>query len=311
MERKIMKSLVVTFFCITMCFWICNTAYADMGPKPSVVVTFDGLGDEECYGTLLSKSESTGPSSVWDGTEDNAMHNENERFYYLDFDYDIWKAFVEYDDLDGFYFLQEAWRINETKELAWTYYPPKEFKILLYFPKKEIFVVSDIYERYAFDSYYTVEMDGIDISSAQYNEELSGDVRIEAYRSYDYVNELLSLFIRILITIAIEMLIALAFCFREKLQLVVLAIVNSATQIILNVLLNIINYNSGEVAFLRCYVFYEIIVFVIEAVVLSIVLNRVRTKKKAKWFITLYAFIANLVSFLVGVFLAQWLPTIF
>lgn len=71
------------------------TARADTGPKPSIHNTFENLGDEPCYGTLLSKQESTGPSSAWDGTEENAKHKENERYFYADLDYAIWHAFVE------------------------------------------------------------------------------------------------------------------------------------------------------------------------------------------------------------------------
>lgn len=44
-----------------------NSAYADLGPKPSVVINFENMSDELCYGTLLSQQPSTGPSSVWDG----------------------------------------------------------------------------------------------------------------------------------------------------------------------------------------------------------------------------------------------------
>lgn len=111
------------------------TASADTGPKPSVKVSFKSLGDELCYATLLSKTESTGPATVWDGTEENARHNENESYSYSELNHKIWKAFVDYKDSDGFYFLQCGWQINETKSLDWAYYPPEVFKILLYFPK--------------------------------------------------------------------------------------------------------------------------------------------------------------------------------
>ena len=147
------------------------TASADTGPKPSVRITFENLGDEECWGTLLSSKKSTGPSSAWDGNGEDARHNENPNGQYdwQDFGYDVWKAFVDYDEKDDYYFLQEAWQINETKELAWTYYPPNEFKILLYFPETEEYAVSGVYERYAFDSYFTVNMDGVKLS-VDYNE---------------------------------------------------------------------------------------------------------------------------------------------
>ena len=47
---------------------------ADTGPKPSVVVSFTGAGDEEFYGTLLSKNDSSGPAHVWDGKEETTEH---------------------------------------------------------------------------------------------------------------------------------------------------------------------------------------------------------------------------------------------
>ena len=43
------------------------TVNADMGPKASVRIQFEHMGDELCYGTLLSKEKSTGPASAWDG----------------------------------------------------------------------------------------------------------------------------------------------------------------------------------------------------------------------------------------------------
>ena len=103
------------------------TAKADMGPKPSVRIQFKNMSDDLCYGTLLSKEKCTGPAQVWDGTA------RNEQLY--DLDRNIWKAFVDYKDPDGYYFLQRGWTVSETGEIAWTYYPPEDFKILLYYPE--------------------------------------------------------------------------------------------------------------------------------------------------------------------------------
>lgn len=277
------------------------TASADTGPKPSVRITFENLGTEECWGTLLSSKPSTGPSSAWNGNEEDAQHNENPNGYYSyqKFGYDIWKAFVDYDEKDDYYFLQEAWQINETKELAWTYYPPNEFKILLYFPETGEYAVSGVYERYAFDSYFTVNMDGVKLS-VDYNEELSSDDRLNAYKSYNYGVEIGSLVARILITIIIEMGIALLFGYREKKQLLLLVGVNSGTQIILNVLLNIINYNSGEMVFVVFYVLFELVVFAIEAILFYHLLNKISIKQKPKWLAVVYALVANAVSFGAG-----------
>ncbi len=56
---------------------------------------------------------------------------------------------------------------------------------------------------------------------------------------------MLALGARIVLTILIEMLSGAAVWFQTEKQLLILAVVNIITQIILNVLLNVINYNSG------------------------------------------------------------------
>lgn len=287
------------------------TANADMGPKPSVRILFEHMGDELCYGTLLSEYESTGPASVWSGIEEDGWYKENENYSWATFDYETWKAFVEYEDPDGYFFLQEGWTVSETKEIAWTYYPPNRFKILLYYPETETFVSSGVYERYAFDTYYTVDMDGVTIDSVEYNEGLSGDERFEAYRSYNYRVEIVSLIARILATIAVEMVPALLFGFRKKKQLLLLVGVNAATQIVLNVLLNIINYNSGHWAFVFFYVLLELLVFGLEAIVYCVWMNRLSDKTKPAWFYVVYALVANGVSFVAGIYVANLLPGIF
>lgn len=297
------QKLTAFLLCTVMIFVFTLPISADLGPKPSVRVNFKNLGDELCYGTLLSQKESTGPQSVWDGNE--------EHIYNYDLDIDIWRKFVDYKDTDGYYFLQIGWQVNDTKQLAWTYYPPYSFKILLYFPESDTFAVSGICERYAFDTYYTVDMDGFEMGSVELDKEQSTDERIDAYRSYQWQGEILSLIARILITIAIEMVVAIVFGFRKKEQLLILVIANTVTQVILNVLLNVINYNSGQYAFVFYYVLFEIIVFALEAALYCKLLIKYSDPPKSKRFYICYAFVANAVSFAAGLCVAQLIPGIF
>lgn len=310
--------IFVLLIFLTTAMLFSSAVNADTGPKESVRIIFENMGDELCYGTLLSKTESTGPSSVWNGDENYAIHNENERFSYSNLDYKTWKAFVEYEDPDGYYFLQEGWAVNGTKKLEWTYYPPKSFKILLYYPETEQFLVSGICERYAFDTYYTVDMEGCTVNtggetigSVEYDENLSTDERIEAYRSYDYIKEFISFIARVIITVLIETAVALLFGFRSKKQLQLLIVVNIVTQIILNVFLNIINYKSGQIAFVLSYIFIEIVVFILEATVYCILMKKLSESHKKNIFYVLYALIANGISFGTGMLIAEWLPGIF
>lgn len=289
MKRKL-SQLIIVFLCMVMLFPI--GVNADTGPKPSVRIKFENMGDELCYGTLLAKEESTGPASAWDGKEENI----NLSFV----DRDIWEAFVNYEDSDGYYFLQWAWIVSDTKELSWTYYPPNEFKVLLYYPETNTFMVSDVCKRYAFDTYYTVDMDGIEIGSIKYDENLSSNQRLEAFKSYEFKNEVKALGCRMLITVVVEVLIGLLFKFRNK-ELLYILFINVITQIILNVLLNI--YTGFGYYFV--YLSLELLVFVIEAIFYCLMF------KKKKWHCVLYSVVANVSSFVIGLYLANLFPGFF
>lgn len=272
-----------------------NTVQADMGPKPSIVIDFSGLDGKTYYATLLSSEKSTGPFS--------ALNDNNHKYVHYqegDKDYDIFLKFAEYSeyqDADGFYFLQYFTDCSQTNQFSWTYYPPQVFKILLYFPETDSFIISDdYYERYAFDSYFTVEVSGTSISTE---------------KSYNYSTETLSLIVRIVLTIIAELGIALLFGFREIKQIRFIIIVNVITQVALNLILNLINYRSGELAFIVFYFILEVVVFAMEAVLYNWYLKTNSQKKVSGWKPGIYALTANTVSYALGFGLAYWIPSIF
>ena len=288
MLRKELSLLI----CLILVLNLPVTAKADIGPKPSVRITFTGIKGETYYGTLLSERRSTGPATAWDGYEEyRDWKPESEK--------PIWEKFIAYEDTDGYYFLQEWWDCSETNQLNWTYYPPTPFKILLYFPETDSFYVSDIYERYAFDSYFSVDLSEYATSP------------ITARQSYDYTWEVISLVARIVLTIALELAIALLFGYREKKALGFLAIVNVITQVVLNVALNIINYRSGSMGFTFASICMEIVVFAIEAITYKAVLHRYSEKEKVNRRGVTYALVANTASFAIGLWLAHLIPGIF
>ena len=288
MLRKVLSLLI----CLILVLNLPVTAKADIGPKPSVRITFTGIKGETYYGTLLSERRSTGPATAWDGYEEyRDWKPESEK--------PIWEKFIAYEDTDGYYFLQEWWDCSETNQLNWTYYPPTPFKILLYFPETDSFYVSDIYERYAFDSYFSVDLSEYATSP------------ITARQSYDYTWEVISLVARIVLTIALELAIAFLFGYREKKALGFLAIVNVITQVVLNVALNIINYRSGSMGFTFAFICMEILVFAIEAITYKAVLHRYSEKEKVNRRGVTYALVANTASFAIGLWLAHLIPGIF
>lgn len=312
-------------------------ASADTGPKPSVRVTFENMGDELCYGTLLSKTPSTGPARAWDGTEDG-------KYFFNGADETVWRAFVEFKDEDGFYFLQWFWRADENKALNWTYYPPQTFKILLYYPDRATksgaadnsaggatrdsetaaasgaFCVSDVLKRYAFHSYYFVNMAEIADNTG------GAAIPLPVTQGYDYSAEILGFFVRFIITLGVETLLALAFGLRTKRAFLTVLAANGATQVALNILLNVQLHFNNVYGVLPLYFFAELFVFVAEAALYCFIFGKrknggvsgsadenggkaaiVYSKKR----LILYAFTANLISFCIGLPLAILLPAVF
>lgn len=315
MKKRIWSILLCTMLLFTM---FTSTAMADIGPKPSVEIQFTGVDEGVTYyATLLSYHESTGPASAWDGNPLSSKEGDL-----------IWKAFVDYKDRDGYYFLQEYWDCTGKDQFRWGYYPPTPFKILCYFPETGTYAVSGIYERYAFDTYYKADlsdvMDHIESGQGQQAPIL------KAKKNYDYTWELISLVARIVITILLEMGLALAFGYRHKNQLRFLAVVNIVTQIALNVSLNVFNYRNGHWSFVFFYVLLELLVILIEAILYALVLPKMSqtiTQEKIaaaepgkkvsvpktiqKRHAVTYAIVANIASFAIGLLIARLVPGIF
>jgi len=282
----IRRVLVCGLLCLLMTLFPV-TAYADMGPKPSVQVTFENMDDRPCYGTLLSKTESTGPASVWDGQEDHIN-------LWGDQDREIWQAFVDYEDPDGFCFLQWFWRCDESKELTWGYYPPETFKILLYYPDTGEFLSSGVCERYAFDSYFKADLA---------KEQMAVAKGIQARRDYDYTREVAAFMARLILTVLIEVAVAWLFGLRKKELLLIIALVNVVTQVGLNVALNAAYYFNGPWGKVFWLAVLEPVIFVLEALVYCLLFKRFSDREIKRGRIVLYALAANVCSFALGLLL--------
>lgn len=284
-----MKKKRLLLCALLLALMLSTTARADIGPKPSVHVIFEGLR-EPCYATLLCENEVYGPHRTWSPGEEIYSWWPSEP------DKAIWHAFEDYDDPDGYHFLQNYWRVDGGEPLDWDYYPPSVYKILLYYPESGEFASSEILDRYAFDSYYTVDVSG-------------GTVQPE--RSYEYGMEVVSLLVRIVLTVAVELGLALLCGLRRRWQVKTVVLVNVITQVALNVALNIINYKAGSMAFTIFYILLEIAVFIAEAVVFTLLLRRRAPEGEKMGHPVVFAFWANVFSFAVGYGLAHWIPGIF
>lgn len=287
--RDFQKSSVIFLTTVILLLLFVFPVSADMGPKPSVTVTVNGVGDADCYITLLSVDDQYGP---WSSELD-----------YEDYmgDYDVWQTFSAYDDPDGYFFINNFGELEDGK-FEWGYYPPKHFKILLYFPENGAFAVSGIFERVNFDTYLAIDLDmsALDADSLTV---------VDAYNNYDHLGEILAAVVRAILTILIEVGIAFLFGYRKR-QIAVIAVTNVLTQALLNTLLYFINFRYGIMYFYLNYILFEVIVVIIECIVYSKSLYLLADERK-KDYPCVYAIVANILSFIAGIYLSFVLPQIF
>ncbi|MCE5196429.1 MAG: hypothetical protein LLG09_04790 [Negativicutes bacterium] len=289
--------LLILLFCSVL---LSGIAYADVGQKSSVVIRFSGLENVDYYVTLLSQTDTTGPYS--------ALTDQYTKAYYRpgNLNYDIYQRFLHYRDQDGFYFLQYFGKCSNNESFQWSYYPPTVFKILIYLPASNTFAVSEPYERYAFESYYRATV----ANSA--GEAAAANLTIRAEKDYDFQSEFLSLLLRISITILVKIGIAFLFHYQTKLHLRILLLTSLLTQTSLNLLLNLVHYHWGHVAFLLAFVFLGVFVFAIEATAYCFLFRYYQRKHGLlPGSPVLYALTANAASFISGFWLSYLLPGIF
>lgn len=268
-------------------------AAADTGPKPSITVTPEGFGEDACYLTLLSQTETTGP---WSKQESFAASKDS----YGDPEADeaVWTAFNDYEDADGFYFLGCYGEVTGGQVFCWSYYPPDTFKALAYFPDSGTFAVGPATEREEFSARYTV-------SPSETGETLL----IEKARNQEAENK--SFVGRLVLTLALELAVAVVFAFRAKRQIITIVCMNLITQVGLNHAITHLFPLVSSRWYWPDLLVLEILIFLVEGAVYARLLPRWKKDPAAVCHPWKYALAANVASFGVGLILARLIPGMF
>ncbi len=280
-------------------------AAADTGPKPSVEIQFKGLENQTYFVTLLSEDNDTGPRHAY------LPDDENADFYDAiyqpgDENYDVFLKFAAYQDSNNFYFLQEFSDCSETQAFSWVYMPPNPFKVLLYFPEQDCYLEYDsILSRTDFHAVMELE-----VYNLHFHTDGTATADFTLREIHDTSSELLYFFSRVLITLAIEIAVALMFLLFERKQLLVIAVTNLFTQMALNAVLFLTNWSS-YFDFWLMFILLEVGVLAIETLLYMIVLPKVSKKKPRRWKYIVYPLVANAASCFAGILLEQVFPALF
>lgn len=271
-------------------------AFADFGPKPSVVVEFENAGDQEYYVTLVAKEDKLGSPYSRVTAEDQPETD----------DIAIWNRLVAYEDPDGMVFAGNVQKLTGDGAYVWGYYPPSEFRVLIYFPDTDSFVESsEILEQYAFDSYY--QMDFNDLPE-NWNDAVAA---IPVTRKYNLLWQITAFLLRLAVTVAVECLLAVLFGFKGKRQMLLVLAVNCATQLAMNLL--ILDESVGLFVFyVLQYALIEVGVILAEGLVYCLALPKLATPEQNRNIHPIaFAFFGNVASFSLGFLLSNWFPMLF
>ncbi len=289
-KRKIRVMLCVLLSAITAVLMLSVSASADSGPKPSINVIIKNVGSETCYATMISDrsygfkyiSLNGSENGVTDVIMDNWGRYGKEDFVIDDPIYDIFSAYAEQDGYE-----YSAWYVKlgkGTNEIEWSYRSPDRFKLVLYYPDSGRFEASPVCDCFAYNSIFIVELSE--------SGEISG-----IWEDDDIIYRILSILVLIIVNLLIELGLALLIKFRKKFHIITIIITNLITQGSLFIWLNfrILTHGAGIFEMFG-YLIAEVVILVVEMTAYSIIFRKDERRK----YVPLYAFLANLASFLVG-----------
>jgi hypothetical protein len=290
MKRRL-SLLLVALLLLTA---IPGVAHADMGPKPSIDIKFSGLEGETYYVCILAEDKELlspfeMPSlkrAIADGYESRAPET-------------VLQLILDYQDKDGLVPMYDITDCSKTHYFSPIQFQQTKFKILIYFPKTDHFVVSDrIYTKYAFNSYYR-----IDAKRCGLTPDTSGELNLGMLSGFGYFKQFISFYIRLSITLAIELAIAWSFHLREKRVIRLILVVNFITQTLLTLTLSVIDIFGSAFGAIAAYIVLETFVFLIEGVIYSVRVNKISQTHIPTGTLWLYAWVANTASFFAGAIL--------
>lgn len=270
-----------------------SAARADLGPKPSLEITFSGLEGETYYVGLLGHDSGENSSFTMRPLRDALIDGDA-----VD-DEAIMQKFAAYQDADGLVVLDSVENCSMTHYYSAGRFPPASFKVLIYFPESDHFVVSDrIYTSSAFYASYQVDATGIGLTK-----ESSGEVDLGLRSAYQYGSFILQYLLRFFLTLSVELLLAGLFRLLKPRVFRLILLVNLITQTLLTLTLAFVDYSDGLFAVFFWYLVLETAIFLVEAIVYQIFFKRISEGSIRPWKAWVYAWVANTASFLTGVVL--------
>ena len=277
MKKKIILSVIL----LLLPFFV-TVVHADIGPKPSIDLTVEGLGEGEYYLSIFGDDSVSGPNRPYESGNGNLVVDLSK------FPEDIVKTFIDYKSGEYCFWGYIDKVTKEDNTVRWGYYAPDKFMIVIITPDGKL-IASEPQQKGKLADYYICTVK---------------DGTIELSDNYDYGKEILRMMIRVVFTIIIELGIGLLFRFTAKEEVLLIVKTNIFTQLFLNIALTFTNILGGIFGALLIMFPLEFLIFMIEGFIYS---RKMEGKAWPKW---IYSLVANAVSFYAGAMLLGLLSSL-
>ncbi|MBE5762694.1 MAG: hypothetical protein E7338_00525 [Clostridiales bacterium] len=292
------KKLTIILFLLIAVFIIAlfipsEEVYADMGPKPTIQVKVDGLPESKYIVSIITNQSSPGGGGEIYKFDIHYMAREDQLFIKR-----LRKEEVQYEFLGPIL----NYSLTTSVDYFWKYYAPSKFAIVIYDVDNDILYMSEECQKYVYNKVYSIKYEDFEpINENTYTFSTNGIIVYAPLGDNSIGGSIavnVSMFIlRMVLTIAIELLIALCFKFTKE-SYKVIAITNAITQLVLNAVIILWGLFSGALfgPFVGLII-GEVIVFIVEPIVYK---KKCLREDGTKKYIVLYAILANFITLAAG-----------
>lgn len=296
MKRKKSRILLGIFVFILMAALF--TAYIGRhfdGRKPSVFIDLKGIENGPVYVTLLAESADQYTVHEYKEPKDQteAATGTVPNF--------IWEKFADFAQKEDFHLLAYIGKYDlQNPAFAWEYFAPKAFKILIYFPEQDKFVLGkQVIRNHLLESRYTAEVQGEQVV-------LSAKWDVVAL-------EFLMFLMRLAISLGIKIMLAyLMFRFDIEWQRRGFLEVSLITQIAQHLIAGIAYLYLGIIGFYYFLILLHAIVLLVEGGYYTAAFREHEATKKEKLLLLLYVIFTNGGTFYAtGIFQFMFLTVVY
>lgn len=282
---SIKKSILTSVLLLLIINFFPTTIFADVGPKPSLEIIVKGIDNENYWLDLLVTDEST---YSWLELTDEEL--------------EMVKKLAEYEDEEGFHpALLVGTRVPLNGELKgdknsdntyshnFSYVGTPDFFKIAILTEDDTLIISDLIHRKHFNSIVEFDLE---------DEILQEDIILSAGEVKEIIlikRMSLGFISRLILTLAIEIGIALLFGFTIKNSGKTLLKTNLLTQVLLNIAILWMGLSYGMLAALLIFIVMEIFIIMSETIIYAKYLT-----EKSKGRRITYGVLANTASLMIG-----------